>query len=101
LIFCKFTSNSPPIYTSLKKLAPPSTVNDPPLPKPIAFVEFNKLKIPFSNLPLVHDDLLEALKNAIYNNHLEIEKVLEKYYFRSFAIKEIYIKKPPVPLYYD
>ncbi len=61
----------------------------------------NKLKIPFSNLPLVHDDLLEALKNAIYNNHLEIEKVLEKYYFRSFAIKEIYIKKPPVPLYYD
>jgi hypothetical protein len=61
----------------------------------------NKLKIPFSNLPLVHDDLLEALKNAIYNNHLEIKKVLEKYYFRSFAIKDKHNLQPPVPLYYD
>lgn len=61
----------------------------------------NKLEIPFSNLPLTHDDLLEAKFKAIFNKHLEIDKVLDKYYFRSFAIKDRYNIKPPIPLNYE
>jgi Synaptobrevin len=59
------------------------------------------LKRPLSNLPLTHDDLIEAIKNAVLNNHLEIQKILDKYYFRTFAIKELYNKNPPVPIDYQ
>lgn len=73
----------------------------PELHRNIFNISTNKLKIPFSNLPLLHNDLVEAKLKAILNKHLEIEKVLEKYYFRSFAIKDRHNMKPPVPLNYE
>lgn len=54
-------------------------------------------KIPFSNLPLTQDDLKNAIVQSILANHIDVQKLLEQYYFRTFDIKERYNENPPKP----
>lgn len=48
----------------------------------------SKLRIPYTNKPLTHDNIRRAILSAHSGNHLELAKILETYYYRTHAIKD-------------
>jgi len=48
----------------------------------------DKPRIPYTNEPLTHDDLRNAIITAYTSNHVELAKILEAYYYRTHAIKD-------------
>jgi hypothetical protein len=44
--------------------------------------------IPYTNEPLTHDDIRNSILEAHKGNHKELSNVLEKYYYRTHAIKD-------------
>jgi hypothetical protein len=54
-------------------------------------------KVPYSNLPLTHIDLMGAIKELLLSQHHEVHNVLQAYYLQTYAIKERYNRTPPTP----
>ena len=48
----------------------------------------DKPRIPYTNEPLIHEDIRKAIIAAYSANHNEVAKVLEAYYYRTHAIKD-------------
>lgn len=48
----------------------------------------DKPRIPYTNEPLTHNDLRNAILTAYKSNHSELAKILESYYYRTHAIKD-------------
>lgn len=53
----------------------------------IAFFE-DKPRIPYTNEPLTHEDIRKAIIAAYSANNIEVAKVLETYYYRTYAVKD-------------
>lgn len=45
-------------------------------------------RIPYTNIPLTHDNLRNAILASYTANHSELAKILESYYYRTNAIKD-------------
>lgn len=48
----------------------------------------DKPRIPYTNEPLTHNDIRNAIITAYTSNHSELAKILEAYYYRTHAIKD-------------
>lgn len=48
----------------------------------------DKHRIPYTNQPLTHEDIRNAIISAYSANHNEVAKLLEVYYYRTHAIKD-------------
>lgn len=48
----------------------------------------DKPRIPYTNEPLTHEELRNAIITAYTANHSELAKILEAYYYRTHAVKD-------------
>lgn len=55
---------------------------------PDSFSFYLKTIVPYTNEPLTHDDIRNAILEAHKGNHKELASVLETYYFRTHAVKD-------------
>ena len=68
--------------------------NRQPRPKIEAFLFFEgQSEIPYANIPLTSDQIREAIVQATYGKHQLVQDTLNKYYFRTHAIKERYVSQ--------
>ena len=62
-------------------------INPRPKVEPFLFFE-GKSEIPYVNVPLTHDNIRKAMLNATLAKHDLVFKILEKYYYRTHAVKD-------------